>query len=168
MLRRLYKKMPADMLAPRMGRTVKAIQKRAYCLGLQRPHYLDTPRYTVNPVTECWDWFGCVDEEGYAVKSRGVGETRYAYRQAYIAKYGDPPAGMVIDHLCRNRRCVNVDHLELVTVTENTRRGRAAKLNMKIAEEIRKDKNISASILAAKYGVHIGTIHKIRRGVRWL
>lgn len=44
---------------------------------------------------------------------------------AYEALLGPIPAGYVLDHTCRNRACVNVQHLEVVTNTENIRRGQS-------------------------------------------
>jgi hypothetical protein len=41
----------------------------------------------------------------------------------YEAVYGPIPEGMVIDHMCRNRACMNPTHLEPVTISENIRRG---------------------------------------------
>jgi len=45
-----------------------------------------------------------------------------AHRAAWTAVYGQIPEGMTIDHLCKNRRCVNVEHLRLLTNYENARR----------------------------------------------
>jgi hypothetical protein len=72
----------------------------------------------------CQLWPGRVDAAGYG---RGKG-SHTAHRLAYIAAYGPVPKGLEIDHLCRNRRCVNVDHLEAVTHAENMRRARRAHL----------------------------------------
>ncbi len=49
--------------------------------------------------------------------------TRKAHRVAYECMVGPIPPGLVIDHLCRNPRCVNPEHLEPVTHAENIRRG---------------------------------------------
>lgn len=49
--------------------------------------------------------------------------TVLAHRWAYERAKGDVSPGMVLDHLCRNKACVNPDHIEEVTTGENTRRG---------------------------------------------
>ena len=54
------------------------------------------------------------------------GKKELAHRIAYEAANGPIPEGMVLDHLCRSRNCVNPDHLEVVTHAENQRRGRRA------------------------------------------
>jgi hypothetical protein len=48
-----------------------------------------------------------------------------AHRFAYENLVGEIPDGLALDHLCRNPRCVNPDHLEPVTHAENVRRGYA-------------------------------------------
>lgn len=66
---------------------------------------------------------GWLDENGYRkVRVEGRKIVR-AHRLAYEATKGPIPEGLVIDHLCRNRQCVNPDHLEAVTQSVNAARG---------------------------------------------
>lgn len=66
----------------------------------------------------CVEWVGQITGGGYG-RYRGW----MAHRIAYEADVGPIPAGLDIDHLCRNRRCINPAHLEPVTRKENLRRG---------------------------------------------
>lgn len=50
------------------------------------------------------------------------GKTSYAHRMAYELFIGPIPEGLVLDHLCRERGCVNPRHLEPVTYLENCKR----------------------------------------------
>lgn len=77
---------------------------------------------------ECWEWVGGVSKAGYGLfkESRQVPTSsahRYALKLAGVAI----PSGMEVDHLCRNKRCVNPAHLEAVTHSENNRRAHAAR-----------------------------------------
>jgi hypothetical protein len=76
---------------------------------------------------ECWLWTGALKDTGYAALSRGgQGEgIVYAHRLAVEFDGREIPEGMVIDHLCRVRHCVNPAHLEVVTQQVNIRRGEA-------------------------------------------
>ena len=74
----------------------------------------------LNPVSGCLLWTGGCSP--YGVLSLD-GLYRYAHRVAYEIARGPIPAGLQIDHLCRTPACVNPDHLEAVTVSENVRRG---------------------------------------------
>lgn len=67
---------------------------------------------------ECWVWTGAMHREGY-----GVFGATLAHRVAYEAFIGEIPAGLTIDHLCRNRACVNPIHLEPTTLPVNVMRG---------------------------------------------
>jgi hypothetical protein len=68
--------------------------------------------------TPCHIWTGKLDEKGYAKSGTG-----YAYRRNWERIHGPVPSGLELDHLCRQRDCVNPDHLEPVTHAENMRRG---------------------------------------------
>lgn len=75
--------------------------------------------------TRCWLWTGAVAGRGYGYIALGVAGKRrngYGHRLAYELFVADIPAGMEIDHLCREKRCVNPAHLEPVTPAENNRR----------------------------------------------
>lgn len=70
----------------------------------------------------CWDWTGHVKPNGYG-QVKVDGRPAYVHRVAYELTRGPIPDGLVIDHLCRRRHCVNPDHLEPVTHRINIRRG---------------------------------------------
>ena len=72
----------------------------------------------------CWEWTAATNNRGYGVFGRGGRRDgiAYAHRWAYEHLLGAIPSGLTLDHLCRNIRCVNPDHLEPVTRAENNRR----------------------------------------------
>lgn len=72
---------------------------------------------------ECWIWTARVAPNGYGHFAVSHARPTAAHRVAYELTVGPIPAGLVLDHLCRNTRCVRPDHLEPVTQAENMRRG---------------------------------------------
>lgn len=79
------------------------------------------------PSTDCLLWDGALTQDGYGAvypKARGKWKSRRrVHRVVWVEANGPIPEGMTIDHLCRSRNCINIDHLEVVTKKENTLRG---------------------------------------------
>lgn len=76
----------------------------------------------VQRVSECWDWMAGKTLAGYG-RIRAGGRSVYAHRMSYELAKGPIPDGLTIDHLCRNRGCVNPAHLEAVPIGVNVLRG---------------------------------------------
>jgi DNA-binding transcriptional regulator YiaG len=89
----------------------------------------------------CWLWQGHIGQLGYGWIKRGP-----VHRVYFEQARGPVPDGMELDHLCRVRHCVNPDHLEVVTRSENVRRARAADARRRPPEA----ETIRAARIAAK------------------
>lgn len=76
----------------------------------------------VNKTDSCWIWTRCVLRSGYG-QTTHEGKRWYAHRLSFILHGKEIPMGKVLDHLCRNRTCVNPSHLEAVTQKVNIQRG---------------------------------------------
>lgn len=88
----------------------------------QLPHTLRR-RIDVDPVSSCWNWTGAMRHSGYGAMFLTGTKSVAAHRYVYEYTVGPIPDGLVLDHLCRNRRCVNPVHLEAVTQRINSLRG---------------------------------------------
>ncbi len=75
-------------------------------------------KYKIDNNSGCWIWLAAKQSRGY-----GNYRSRLAHRVSYEMNKGPIPKGLTLDHLCRNRLCVNPDHLEPVTQLENNMRG---------------------------------------------
>lgn len=83
----------------------------------------------------CWVWRGAKNSDGYPSTPFG-GDV--AHRVAYEWLVGPIPDGLELDHLCRNRACVNPHHLEPVSRSENMRRARRPDAEWKPREYCKK------------------------------
>lgn len=77
-------------------------------------------RYTVDD-NGCWIWSGPRHPSGYG-SIKWDGKATVAHRVVYTLIKGQIPAGLVLDHLCNVKMCVNPEHLEPVTGSTNTQR----------------------------------------------
>lgn len=77
-------------------------------------------RYVLkDPDTGCWEWTGKITSLGYGRVRFRKGEW-FAHRAAWTLVNGEIPEGLEVNHMCWNSSCVNVDHLNLATRSENT------------------------------------------------
>lgn len=101
----------AALFADRSGRRAPRRGYSYSCIEEDRDHG-----------TPCWIWQGPTYGNGYAAVSFD-GRPKLGHRYVYERLVGPIPEGLVIDHLCRVRECVNPAHLEPVTDRENILRG---------------------------------------------
>lgn len=91
--------------------------------GIRDPHMILASRLADYGVLgACWLWTGSTSNLGYGRLSHR-GRQWFAHRFAYVTLRGEIAEGLVVDHLCGVRLCCNPDHLEVVTLAENSRRG---------------------------------------------
>jgi hypothetical protein len=83
-----------------------------------------TPVLVIAPLGECWVWVARTNRNGYG-RMHYEGSEKMAHRLCYEACIGPIPEDHLLDHLCRTRCCINPAHLEPVTHSENTLRGKA-------------------------------------------
>jgi hypothetical protein len=123
----------------------------------------------VNKTSGCWHWTGYLDKDGYGqIREAGAGSKNLrAHRAAYQLFRGTIPVGMVTDHKCHtedrdcvgraregkdsclHRRCVNPNHLELVSSSENVRRGRSGGIKGKLGNALTHD-SLTVEIIQEK------------------
>lgn len=79
-------------------------------------------RRVTKDTTGCWLFDGCLNSKGYGCVAAGrKGKSVLAHRLMVIARDGSIPAELTVDHMCEVKRCVNPDHLQVVTRATNSR-----------------------------------------------
>lgn len=85
----------------------------------------------------CLIWQGARNSKGYGSMAAGVkGKTQLTHRAVYQLTVGPIPPGLTIDHLCMEKLCLNVQHMEVVTRSENSRRKITAQTRCKRGHEL--------------------------------
>lgn len=125
------------------------------------------PQYIIDK-GGCWIWQLSKNPDGYAsyaINGKYISGHRYFFEE----KYGKIPKNGQLDHLCKNRICVNPDHLEVVTQTENIRRGKHTKLTKANVISIKKMINAGYKNkdIALLYKVIPNTISHIKTNRNW-
>lgn len=82
-------------------------------------------QFEIDEKTGCWNWLRAASDKGYGnylIISKGAMQYK-AHRVYFQELRAKIPNGLTIDHLCRNTKCVNPNHLEPVSMRENLLRG---------------------------------------------
>lgn len=117
--------------------SVSDCQTRIKGHGLCQKHYFRARRAGTLPppqtewerfwekveIGDCWEWMGAKTAGYGCFGSRNGPGSKLAHRWTWENLVGPVPAGLELDHLCRNRACCNPDHLEPVTRRVNQLRG---------------------------------------------
>lgn len=130
---------------------------------------MSRPEYIIDESSGCWNWNRSVSSNGYGMVQRTEGgRAMVAHRYIYIRERGPIPDGLQLDHLCRNKRCVNPDHLEPVTQATNTQRGAKTAITPKQAMAIYRLRGKERrEEVAKRYKVSVTTVASIWVGLRW-
>ncbi len=133
-------------------------------------HFVQDPiagRFDPDTTTGCWIWAKARDRNGYG-KLCFKGRDWLAHRLSFVRTVGPIPEDLPLDHHCKNRACINPDHLEPVTPAINAQRGQMAKLDAGKVSRIRSlAGSESQREIGERFGVRQQTVSGILRRKSW-
>ena len=102
-------------------------------------------------MSECVPWAGTIRPDGYG-QYYIKGKPQLAHRVAWFLEYGQYPdyPREVIDHLCRNRACVNVEHMEITTIGDNVLRGDTITARQKAQTHCKRNHDLAEAYVSPK------------------
>lgn len=117
---------------------------------------------------DCIEWQQSCQRSGYGQTWDGK-TVVYAHRVAYEREHGPIPEGMTVHHRCNNRKCVNVEHMELLRRDDHSGALGHGKLTREEGEQIRALAlaGWEHQWIADTYGVSNGSVSMIKNGHRW-
>ena len=128
----------------------------------------------VDRTGDCWLWTGGKNRDGYGVMK--MDNMKLTHRLSFLYHHGEIPVDCVVRHKCRNRHCVNPDHLEVGTQSDNMKdRIRDETMPVKLTADQVTQIRILAEIgidrryetLAELFGVSSSTIKDVVRRRYW-
>ena len=125
--------------------------------------------------SHCHEYCGCLTKNGYGQISL-KGTTVQIHRALYIEKHGEIQGKLEVNHICNNRKCGNVDHLNLLSHRDNVihsfqtnkhnRKKKVVLTKAQIKHIYHNERHESREFLMKKYNVSSCTIRRIFNGSR--
>jgi hypothetical protein len=120
--------------------------------------------------TPCLIYGSYCNKKGYGQAADDEGRVRHVHRILWDEANGAPPDGYEPDHLCCQPACVRLDHMELVTHAENSRRSRTATTSLDQLRRVRRLREVghSYTTIARAVGVSKTVVASIVTGKCWV